>query len=200
MRILHFDSVKVSIWAALCLAAWAAEATIAKPTDFRALLQKADVVFHGRVTAKQSSWTLHNGRKAIMTAVSFTVVDIQKGNAGPALSLSFLGGTVGETTLEVDGIPTFEVGEECVVFARTNGLGGCPVVGLYHGKLTITEDVKSGEARLLRHNNLPLTAVAELGRESDEATGPALVRPPPTGPLTLAQFKAIVRAEAQLAE
>lgn len=63
----------------------------------------------------RSDWQTHAQGKHIVTTVRFKVERTLKGQAGQELQLEFLGGTIGGLTMEVDGMPQFQVGDRDVL-------------------------------------------------------------------------------------
>ena len=80
-----------------------------------------------------------------------------------ALTLEFLGGTVGEVTLDVAEVPKFNAGERVLLFVEGNGIQFCPVVGVFHGKFRVHKDETSGRDIVLMHDGKPLRDVGEIG-------------------------------------
>ena len=162
------------------------------------MVRKADLVFTGKVTGQRAEWANLNGRKSIVTVVSLEVLDTHKGIASRKLDLRCPGGTIGDTTLELVGMPTFTEGERCVLFVRTNANAVCPIVGIYHGKLTID----AGE-NVSRHNGRPLGNISEIGKEDpgpQAASGVAKNAADKTsGRVTLSELKARISEEVAAA-
>ena len=79
--------------------------------------------------------------RAIKTHVTFKVEDVWKGAAGNVTQLEFLGGTIGGTTMEVVGMPTFREGQRSVLFCLRRGRAAAsPLVGFWHGRMRIEQD------------------------------------------------------------
>jgi hypothetical protein len=98
------------------------------------------------------------------------VQEVHKGRAASSVVLQFLGGTVGDTTLDVADIPKFKPGERVVLFVEGNGLNASPLVGFYHGKFLLKRDPTGGDV-MLQHNGEPLAAVTQLGRAKSAIAG-----------------------------
>jgi hypothetical protein len=159
----------------LALIVFQSAATTVIAPRFEGLVDRADLIFTGQVTAQRSEWRNNNGQRAIVTLVSFAVQQVHKGRAGSSVMLQFLGGTVGDTTLDVADIPKFKPGERVVLFVEGNGLNASPLVGFYHGKFLVKQDPMGGD-RVLQHNGEPLAAVAQLGRAKSAIAGEAMDR------------------------
>jgi hypothetical protein len=166
------------------------------------MVGNADSIFQGKALAERSESAVINGRRAIVTFVSFEVEETFKGTSSRLIELRLPGGTIGDQRFEMVGFPRFAIGERVVVFVRTNENLICPLVGIYHGKLTIKKDPTSGEEVLVRHNGKPLTALEEIGKAEDEPQAGAEATTPNSAPLSRApinvqQFKESLRKQVQ---
>jgi hypothetical protein len=163
----------VCCWCALLalpgLTASSSFATTVLAPSFERLVDRAELIFTGQVTSQHSEWKNQNGQRSIVTFVSFRVDAIHKGNAGSMLTLQFLGGTVGDVTLDVSEMPRFRDGERVVLFVSGNGEAASPVVGFYHGKFSLRQDA-SGREIMLKHNGQPLADIAEVGQATSKNT------------------------------
>ena len=81
------------------------------------LTQKAERIVRGTVINVQSRW--HG--QVIVTDITLRVLHVARGHVGATMTLTQLGGTVGETTLSVAGAPSWQRGVEVVVFAQSRG-------------------------------------------------------------------------------
>lgn len=168
-------------------------ATIAIPTDLRSMVRKADLVFTGKVTGQRAEWANRNGQRSIVTFVSLDVLEVHKGAAGKNVNLRCPGGTIGETTLELVGMPSFTKDERCVLFVRTNANAVCPIVGIYHGKLLI-EKASDGTERLAHHDGRAVNDIADIGKDNGGIAQAAGAQGP-ARPLTLSELKAHIQEE-----
>lgn len=145
--------------------------TVDAPT-LRQMVDRADRIFVGQVVNVRSYRT----GESIHTDVTFRTSDVVKGAESPMVVLTFLGGTVGEDTLEVAGMPRFEVGDEQVIFSLDAARQLSPIVGLWHGRVRVSRDRINGTARVLRNDGTPFersTAVSER----PEVTSDRLIMP-----------------------
>ena len=158
-----------------------ARATSVIAPGFSGMVAGAERIFAAKVTSVRSDWTTRASRRAIVTTVRFKVERMLKGSATEELQLEFLGGTVGVDTMEVHGVPKFIPGERVILFSRDNGREFCPLVGIYHGKLLIERDARSGSDVVLRHNRQAITSATEVGSDPKPpiaaAGGPAIEPP-----------------------
>lgn len=143
------------------LFAGVASSTTVIPPSFDALVSGADRIFVGEVVNQQAIWVSTPQGRAIKTLVDFRVHDVWKGSSGVMTRLEFLGGTIGETTMEVVGMPTFDIGQRSVLFVHGQR-GISPLVGFMHGRLRVERDF-AGVDRVRTHDGRSLGAVTEIG-------------------------------------
>jgi hypothetical protein len=124
-------------------AASRASATLILALDLPAMVGRADRIAVVDVVSVSASWNDRHDR--ISTAVELTVVDCWKGAlpAGAHLTVRQPGGTVGDITTTVDGMPRFSPGERALVFLR-GPTDRASVVGLTQGKRPMHRDPASG--------------------------------------------------------
>ncbi|HEU4383896.1 MAG TPA: hypothetical protein VFR85_10410 [Anaeromyxobacteraceae bacterium] len=122
------------------LLAGAAAAAVARPATVEQLAREADAVVQGRVVAMESRWA--PDRRHVVTRVIVRVSRVLRGTAGAEVALEVAGGTVGGFGQRVDAAPSFEMGEEAVIFLRRAG-GRTLVHGAAQGKFRVV----GGEAR-----------------------------------------------------
>jgi hypothetical protein len=174
--------------AALMLAPSAIHATTVEAVTFEQLITSADRIFVGEVVAIESFRAdLRHGPR-IRTRVTFSVSQTLRGR-GVLAVLEFLGGTAGDLTQEVGGMPRFVVGEPYVVFARDGDRWVNPVVGFTQGLLRVSRDARDGTLRVLTAERAPLAGVAAVGRSTARVSAAAIV------PMSLASFVTEIRAE-----
>lgn len=140
----------------------AAHALTVIPPTFEQLVATAEVVVDGEVTGVRSELSDHEGRPLVNTFVTIRVIDTLKGTPGGTIELRMLGGTVGDVTLHVSGVPKFKAGERNLFFIEGNGVNFCPLVAVPHGYYPITERASDGATVVLRSNGEPLADVAEV--------------------------------------
>ncbi|MCY4636558.1 MAG: hypothetical protein OXG04_18980 [Acidobacteria bacterium] len=125
-----------ALLAAPALAALAASVALANsvlPMSFSEVVESAEVVAAGTVTAINETWDAE--QEAPFTEVTFSNLDVVKGQVGgEELTLHFLGGPDPDGyVLVVSGMPQFEVGDRAVVFSAGNGVQISPLVGWSQG-------------------------------------------------------------------
>jgi hypothetical protein len=107
--------------------------------DFKQLVAKSDYIVVATVRGQTSRWNKH-GR--IVTDVALEVQETLKGEVaeGERLSVTNLGGTVGDIAMRVEGSPQFVSGATMLVFLReVPSLGELRVVGMSQGVLYFSD-------------------------------------------------------------
>jgi hypothetical protein len=173
---------------ALVVCSRPASATSVEAVTFEGLVQGAERIFVGEVIAVESFRADVRGGLRIRTRVTFNVDEKLRGG-GLVAVLEFLGGTVGDLTQDVDGMPAFVVGERYVVFARDGDRWVNPVVGFTQGLLRVSRDARDGTSRVLTEGGAPLANVADVGRAARR------VSPTMSIPISLPAFLDAIRAE-----
>jgi hypothetical protein len=135
----------------------------------------------------------------ITTVVKVAVQEKIVGSPADSLELEFLGGTVGDVTMGVEGQPRFRVGDQEILFVENNGRQICPLVAMMYGHYALLRDPTDVKRLLvLRANGAPMQSFDEVARplpESRVDTKSALNVSRKF--LTLDQFTAHVRERAQ---
>ena len=139
-------------------------ATTIIPPTFSELVAKAETVVLGEVTAISSELQTRGSERAIFTRVTFAIREPVLGVAPALLTLEFLGGTVGELTMDVDGMPAFAIGRSEILFVQNNGAALTNVaqvsLPLTRGTLTDTLQRLGGTVPLT-----PAAFIAEIRAE-----------------------------------
>ena len=142
-----------------------ARATTVVPPTFDELVARAELIFQGTVTNVTSQWTGEGAQRHIVTYVTMKVEDALKGDAGSTYTLRLLGGTVGDTTMEVTDTPKFKAGDRDIVFVEHNGTQFIPLVGIMHGRFRVQKDGKTGNDVVANDGGEAVKDVAQLGNE-----------------------------------
>ncbi len=181
---------------AFFFAALHAPALTVVPRDFDQLVARADTVFRGQVTTKNSLWIGAGEMRHIATQVTFRVAETYKGEVKVEQTLEFAGGTVGDATVQIPGVPQFEVGEDAVLFVVGNGKQFCPLVGIHQGRFHVRKDATTNTERIFTEEGYPVVDPAELG-QVDETGAPRLRRyaEAKTSGITAETFKANILAK-----
>ena len=157
----------------LILSAISAHSTSVLPPTFDELVARADEVILARVVARQSSWVTSRSGRAIVTDVTFSIERTLKGESRVQRTLEFLGGTVGEDTLTVVGIPEFRMNDRDVLFVRDTGRPASPLVGFSYGRFRVVRDATFGTDVIRTFDGRPLASLNDVGN----ANPPAFFRP-----------------------
>lgn len=180
---MHFRILALSVVTAAVIGSVSARATTVDPPTLRQMVDRADRIFVGEVTDVRSYRT----GASIHTDVTFRTSETVKGASSQMVLLTFLGGTVGEDTLEVAGMPRFVRGEEQVVFSMSGERLASPIIGMWHGRVRVSRDRTTRMARVLRNDGTPFeTAAAVTAR-------PTLISPTLVMPMRLDAFLNDVR-------
>jgi len=102
------------------------------------LARGAPLIFLGRCEAISSHW--NPDHTLILTACRFRIQRPLKAALGTTLTLQELGGTVGDTHLDVSGAPQYAAGEEVLLFARRTEWGVGATAGASRGRFEIVRD------------------------------------------------------------
>ncbi len=161
------------------------------------MLQVCQLVFEGKVISTEAK---ENSRKRIHTFVTFEIQDIIKGeHPYDTITLSFLGGTVGDVTMMVSDMKFPEVGEHGIYFVESMQRPQVnPLYGWSQGHFLVKID-DTGTERVLTRSKRPVTEVKSntkitatqipKGLSTGEARGLTLGQEQGAKGLTLSEFK-----------
>ena len=124
----------------IALALKSAFGTSVIPPTFDQLVQQAQLIFEGTVLNVRSHWTGEGAQRHIASDVTFAVEEPIKGEPGTTYTLTMVGGTVGDETLQVADAPQFKRGDHDILFVENNGSQFIPLVGIMHGRYRIQQD------------------------------------------------------------
>jgi hypothetical protein len=178
-----------ALWVAL-VPLRAAGSTFANPPSFDELVDRARTIFVGEAIDTRAIWESTPQGRSIVTQVTFKVDDVWKGSVGAVTRLEFLGGTIGDVTLDVSGVPSFRVGQRDVLFVSGDSLTVSPLVGFMYGRLRVERDAVSGVDRVRAFDGRWLSSTAEIGR-------PRVSALLPSQPMRLSDVAAAVRARVR---
>ena len=135
-----------------------ASASSIKQLDINELLSQSELVFEGHVIERQARW--NNTKTDIVTEIVFRVDEVVVGTyAEPTLSLSFLGGTVGQTTVSIEGSTMPSLNESGVYFINSTAqLQVNPIVGWAQGHFLTVRDA-SGTMRMMTQEKAPIVGL-----------------------------------------
>ena len=114
-------------------------------TNLKTLTKNSEVVLIGKVSKQESKW--NENKSAIYTDVTIEVNEYLKGKTEEkSITVSHLGGEVGEVGELYTHIPTFKEQEEMVLFVKMNKNDGkYRVYNGDNGKIEIIENNNSKE-------------------------------------------------------
>jgi hypothetical protein len=159
-----------------------ATATVVLPIDFRELTTSASVIVHGRVVDVRAEWV--DGRRAVETFVTIEADEYLKGGLGERVTFKVPGGQLGRYRTVFVGAPSFEAGDEVVLFLKSNGPSFPFVIGLTQGVFRVTSDARSG--------GRVVTPPALLGKTAS-GSEPIVRGDPARRPVAIDAFRDIVR-------
>ena len=124
-------------------AAMSASATTLERMSVAKMTQAAQLVVRAQCVASSARW---DGGE-IWTFTSFAVEDSWKGapsGAAQQLTVRLLGGSVGNLSSTVSGVPRFRPGEEVILFLQSTARGDYSIVSWVQGTFRIHRDARSG--------------------------------------------------------
>lgn len=115
-------------------------ATTLAPFTFEDQVSGAAEIFRGRVTRIETERRPTKRGSALFTQVTFTVLETFKGEPNSPRTLNFLGGTLGDESMIVEGMPRFTKDQEAILFVSGDPDLVCPVLGWSEGQLAVEGD------------------------------------------------------------
>ena len=111
----------LALSALLLLIPVTAHGTISRAVAFEDKVASASAIVMGKCVAQESRWD--DSRNWILTYSTFRVEKTLKGQPSEQITIVTPGGTVGNITQDVIGVPKFREGEENVVFVKDSQAG-----------------------------------------------------------------------------
>lgn len=114
--------------------------------NLKTLIQASKLILHGKVSTVQYVNGSQSGGGLIphgFVTYSITEVLFPKAAEGrTSITLKFVGGPDGQGRfLDVVGVPKLMVGDEDILFLKTNGVGSCPIVMCEFGRYRVLENL-----------------------------------------------------------
>lgn len=162
----------------------AASATTYESFSFDQIVRRAEVIFVGDVVDVRSYEVSRNANRSFKTRVTFNVSDSIYRASTIAETFDFLGGTVGDETMEVAGMPQFARGDRRVVLAY-RGESINPIVGFTQGLLSVSRDIR-GADRVLAYDGYPIGSPQAFGPNRAKTSALPIV------PMTVAEFRTAI--------
>lgn len=147
-------------FSAVCMSAL--HAVSVAPPSFEDLVRRSDLVVRTEVLGTRCVEKGEGATRRIVTLIALRVEKILVGNAVPDLELEMLGGTVGDESLEVSGMTTFNKGDRDILFIAGNGRALCPLVAMNHGRYLRVRAAGDGVERVARADATPLRDVGQI--------------------------------------
>ena len=126
-----------------------ASATTLERMSVAKMTQAAGLVVRAQCLGNSAAW---DGGE-IWTFTSFQVEDSWKGaptGAAQQVTVRLLGGSVGNLTSTVSGVPRFRPGEEVVLFLQPTARGDFSIVSWVQGTFRIHRDARTGAETVLQ--------------------------------------------------
>ena len=133
---------RIALCALLLFVTSRVSATVLLPIEFRELVASAPVIVHGEVVDVHAEWV--DGRRAVETFVTVEAADYMKGNLGERVTFKVPGGQLGRYRTVFVGAPTFQPGDELVLFLKASGPSFPYIIGLSQGVFRIVTDEQNG--------------------------------------------------------
>jgi len=154
----HKTLLLIKIWVYLFIISISyGQAASVRQVTMDEMLRQCQFVFEGKVLALE---TKENSQKSIHTYVTFEIQDIIKGKySNDTITLSFLGGTVGDVTMGVSDMKVPKMGERGIYFVESLGRSQVhPLYGWSQGHFLVQSD-GTGMDRVRTSNEQPVTEV-----------------------------------------
>jgi hypothetical protein len=133
----------VAILGACSFAGVALEAAVILPATLGDLVTGARAIVHGHVVAVEPRWV--DGRRQIETLVTLHADEYLKGDLGSDVTFKVPGGQMGPYRSMMIGAPTFQEGDEIVVFLNAQGPTVPWISGLNQGVFRVADDVSGAK-------------------------------------------------------
>ena len=160
----------VSLLTFIILPAGIAKATVILEVSFDEVVQGAEFIFEGRVVSKETRPSPIGGTP--FTYFTFQIMDVIKGSfPGNTIELGFMGGTLNDLTLEVEGMRMPEVGEKGIYFVESLDQQVHPLYGWRQGHylvVTDPEDLQKKVVPLLAESTKTLKVFIAIAPTVDE--------------------------------
>lgn len=118
-------------------------ATVLLPAEFREIVAGSEVIVYGRIASVRPEWS--GDRRRIDTVVTAAAGSYWKGGPAPIVTFRVPGGQIGRYRNVIVGAPSFEPGEEVVLFLSAGGPSVAHVFGLNQGVFRVRVDPRTGQ-------------------------------------------------------
>jgi hypothetical protein len=117
-------------------------ATVLLPAEFREIVAGSQIIVYGRIADVRPEWS--EDRRRIDTVVTVEASAYLKGGPGPTVTFRIPGGQIGRYRNVMVGAPSFQAGEEAVLFLSAAGPSIAHVFGLNQGVFRVRVDARTG--------------------------------------------------------
>lgn len=117
-------------------------ATVLLPAEFREIVAGSQIIVYGRVSEMRPEWS--GDRSRIETTVTIAAGSYLKGGPGGTVTFRVPGGQIGRYRNIMVGAPSFQPGEEAVLFLSASGPSVAHVFGLSQGVFRVRVDQRTG--------------------------------------------------------
>ncbi len=117
-------------------------ATVLIPGDLGEIARSATAIVRGTVVGVSSGWA--DGRRRVETVVTLRVGESLKGDLRGVVSVKVPGGVVGRYRSVTVGAPSFQQGEEVVLFLGAEPPALPYLIGLGQGVFRVRRDLRTG--------------------------------------------------------
>lgn len=117
-------------------------ATVLLPAEFREIVAGSQIIVYGRIAEVRPEWS--EDRRRIDTVVTVEASSYLKGGPGPTVTFRIPGGQIGRYRNVMVGAPSFQAGEEAVLFLSAAGPSIAHVFGLNQGVFRVRVDARTG--------------------------------------------------------
>jgi len=144
MKIGIFNILFLSLIASTFGANFADASTIMK-ADLDQVAKESELIFEGRAVSKATRPSPTSGKP--FTYYTFEIIDIIKGSySNPTIEMGFMGGTLGDITLEVSDMRMPDIGERGIYFVENIGEQQIhPLFGWQQGHYLVITSQKTGQ-------------------------------------------------------
>ncbi len=172
-----------------------------KQLDIDELIEQSELIFQGQVIKQSARW--NSTKTDILTDITFRVDDVIVGTyANDELTLSFVGGTVDQMSVTIEGSEMPALNESGVYFvSSTTQLLVNPIVGWAQGHFLTKKD-ETGTPRMMTQDKAPISGL-NMSQPKTKfisdgvATGVTQINSDSfSEAMTLNNFKSLLRAQA----
>ena len=133
--------VALALVIALLLVALTARASSLARMSIEQMTRASSLIVRATCISSATRW--QDGE--IWTVTLFSPEDVWKGSAPGAIDVRLLGGTAGNVTSTVEGVPRFRQGEEVVLFLEPTKYGDFSVVSWIQGTFRVARSERTGQ-------------------------------------------------------